>query len=95
MMRRTVFAIGFFAGVVIGAVVSFETPAANAILTLPLKWFTEDLHPFPSESPANLIIAWPLWFFYWGCLGALLGLLLQTVIRMLMKPRAPDNERPQ
>src|SRR5260370_32440104 len=70
MKKRTVFAIGFFAGVAIGAFVSGAAPTVNAFLTLPLKWFTEDLHPFPSESLANLIVAWPLWFIYWGCLGA-------------------------
>jgi hypothetical protein len=75
--------------------VAFEAPAVNAFLTLPLKWLTEDLHPFPSDSLANLIVAWPLWFVYWGCLGALVGLLLRAVIRMFLKPRGRDDKKPQ
>jgi len=81
------FAISCFAGVLIGAFVSCEAPSANGILTLPLKWFTENLHPFPSESLANLAVAWPLWFIYWGCLGALVGFALRLLIRLFQKLR--------
>jgi uncharacterized membrane-anchored protein YhcB (DUF1043 family) len=95
MKTGTIFAVGCIAGVVIGAFVAFEAPAANAFLTLPLKWFTEDLHPFPSDSLANLIVAWPLWFIYWGCLGAVVGLLLRAVIRRLTKSRRRDEGKPQ
>ena len=95
MKTRTFFAIGSFTGVVVGVFVAFEAPTVSAVLTLPLKWLTEDLHPFPSDSLANLIVAWPLWFIYWGCLGAVAVFLLRAVIRLFMKPGRRDDTKPQ
>ncbi len=87
MSKKTIFVIGFLAGIVVGGLLTVVgiAPTVGALLAAPLKWFTEDLHPFPSESLANLIVAWPLWFIYWGCLGALVGLLLRAAIRMFLK----------
>jgi hypothetical protein len=34
---------------------------------------------------ASVIIAFPLMFIYWGCLGAILGLLLRAVLRVFLK----------
>jgi hypothetical protein len=87
MSKKTIFVIGFLAGIVVGGLLTVVgiAPTVGALLAAPLKWLTEDLHPFPSESLANLIVAWPLWFIYWGCLGALVGLLLRAAIRMFLK----------
>ena len=95
MKKRTVFVIGFIAGIAIGAFVSGSTATINAFVTLPLKWLTEDLHPFPSESLVNLILAWPLWFVYWGCLGALFGLLLRVAFRVFLKPEQTRPDIPK
>ena len=93
MRKRTVFALGFFAGIVVGFPLGFggAAPGVNAFLTMPLKWLIESFHPSADESLANLIIAIPLWFIYWGCLGALLALLLRTVCRILLKFKPHDS----
>lgn len=97
MKTRTVLAIGFFGGAVIGGGATFldVAPSVVAVLMKPLEWLTANLHPYPSESPANLLIAFPLMFIYWGCLGALVGLLLRAVVRVFLKPRGRSGEKPQ
>jgi hypothetical protein len=81
-MNKRAFAFAFVAGIFIGAFITVRAPSVRAFLTLPLKWLTEDLHPFPSESLLNLIVAWPLWFIYWGCLGALVYWLVRSAFCM-------------
>ncbi len=87
MTKKTISTIGFFAGAIIGGAVTILeiAPAPVAILMKPLEWLTENLHPFPSESLANLIIAFPVIFIYWGCLGALAGLLLRAAALTFLK----------
>jgi len=94
MKTRTVLAISFFGGAIIGGGATFldVVPAVVAVLMKPLEWLTANLHPYPSESPANLIIAFPLMFIYWGCLGALVGLLLRAVVRVFLKVRRRKSE---
>ncbi len=93
MNKKAAFAAGFFAGIVFGVFLSTgKAPVVNAFLTLPLKWFAESLHPFPSESLANLIVAWPLWFIYWGCLGGSVALLLRAICRIFLKRRRRDGD---
>ena len=97
MKTRTILAIGFFGGAVIGGGATFLSvvPAVTTVLIKPLEWLTANLHPYPSESPANLIIAFPLMFIYWGCLGALVGLLLRAVVHLFLKPGGRDGGKPQ
>lgn len=85
---RKVLAIGFFAGAFIGGGITFleVAPATVAALTKPLEWLAEGIHPFPRESLANLVIAFPLVFIYWGCVGALVALLLRMAFRVFCKP---------
>ena len=91
-------AIGFFAGAVIGGGVTFleVAPATVAVLMKPLEWLTERLHPYPRESLDNLIIAFPLLFIYWGCVGALVALMLRVAFRVFRKPDriGPDTSKP-
>jgi hypothetical protein len=54
MKRGTAFALGFFGGIIAGVFAMFEVfPSVNAVVMMPLKWLLDDLHPFPSESPAK------------------------------------------
>jgi hypothetical protein len=95
---RTVLAIGFFGGDVIGGGATFLSvaPAVTAVLMKPLEWLASNFSsPYPSESPANLLIAIPLMFIYWGCLGAFVGLLLRAVVRLFVQPRERDEGKPQ
>jgi hypothetical protein len=93
MRKTTVFVVGFLMGVVAGGLLTIVgiVPTVGAFLATPLKWFTENLHPFPSESLANLVIAWPLWFIYWGFLGAMVGLLLRAVVCLCLKWKSKDR----
>jgi hypothetical protein len=97
MKTKTILAIGFIAGAAIGGAVTVleVAPTVVAVLMTPLGWLTKGLHPYPSESLANLIIALPLIFIYWGCLGALVGLLLRATVRMFLRPRGRNYENPQ
>jgi hypothetical protein len=96
MRTRKVLAIGFFAGAIIGGGVTFleVAPATVAVLMKPLEWLTEGLHPYPRESLANLIIAFPLMFIYWGCVGALVALLLRVAFRVFLKPEQTGRDIP-
>jgi hypothetical protein len=86
MTRGTALAIGFFGGLAAGVFALLEVaPSVSTVLTMPLKWLLEDLHPFPSESPANLIIVWPLLFVYWGCLGMAVALLIRLLYRLICR----------
>ena len=71
-------------------------PAAVAVLTKPLDWLTEGLHPCPRESLGNLIVAFPPMFMYWGCVGTLVALLTRAAFRVFLKPNrtGPDNLKP-
>jgi hypothetical protein len=89
MRRRTTFILGFVAGIAVW--LSGEAPHVLAFLATPLEWLGEVLHPFPSESLLNLVIALPLGFLYWGCLGGLLGLLLRAACIVLLKPKRHDG----
>jgi hypothetical protein len=99
MKTRNTLTIGFLAGAVIGGGVTFleVAPAMVAVLMKPLEWLTEGLRPYPRESLANLIIAFPLIFIYWGCVGALVALLLRVAFRVFLKPdrTAPDVTKEQ
>lgn len=98
MKMRTVLTIGFLGGAIIGGGATFLSlaPAVTTVLMKPLEWLASNLSsPYPSESPANLLIAFPLMFIYWGCLGALVGLLLRAVIRVFLKPSERNSEKPQ
>jgi hypothetical protein len=62
----------------------------------PFEWIASNLSsPYPAESPANLLIAFPLMFIYWGCLGAFVGLLLRAIARVFLKPGGRDEGKPQ
>ncbi len=80
---------GFVAGVFIGGSATFLqlAPKLTTFLLTPLVWLTHGWHPYPSESPANLIIALPMMLIYWGCFGALVGLLLHTLRRRSPPPQ--------
>jgi hypothetical protein len=56
MKLSTIITAGFVVGVALGALLSLVgiAPGIAAIITLPLKWLTENLHPFPSESLVGL-----------------------------------------
>jgi len=97
MKTKTVLIIGFLGGVVIGGGITLLdfAPAAVAILMKPLGWLVADLHPYPSESLENLIIAFPLMFVYWGFLGALIGLLSQAVALIFVKWRERNGQDPK
>jgi|SRR5665213_1393014 len=98
MKMKTVLTIGFLGGVIIGGGATFLSlaPAVTTVLMKPLEWLASNFSsPYPSESPANLLIAFPLMFIYWGCLGALVGLLLRAVVRMFLKPSERNSEKPQ
>jgi hypothetical protein len=98
MKTSTVLVVGFLGGAVVGGGATFLSvaPAVTAVLMKPLEWLASNFSsPYPSESPANLLIAFPLMFIYWGCLGALVGLLLRAVVRMFLKPSERNNEKPQ
>ena len=51
---------------------------------------TKGLRPYPRDSLANLIIAVPLIFTYWGGVGALIGLLMRAALRRLLKPERTE-----
>jgi hypothetical protein len=83
MTKRAVIASGFFAGLFIGGSATFLqlAPKITGFLLTPLVWLAKGWHPYPSESLANLIIALPLMFIYWGCFGALIALLWHSLFR--------------
>lgn len=88
MKASTVFVISFLGGAVIGggATLLQVAPAVTTVVTKPLGWLASNLaSPYPSESLASVIIAFPLMFIYWGCLGAIFGLLLRAVLRVFLK----------
>jgi hypothetical protein len=89
MRKRTIFIIGFVAG--IAGWLSGIAPGVRSFLAKPLEWLAEDWHPFPSESPLNIIIGLPLGFLYWGCLGGLLCLLLRSAYCALLRPKRDDG----
>lgn len=100
MKLRTTLAVGFFAGMIVGGGVTLldVAPGMVAVLMKPLEWLTEGLRPYPRESPANLIIAFPLIFVYWGCVGSLVAFLLRVACRLCLrertkreKPKSPGN----
>jgi hypothetical protein len=58
-------------------------PAFCVFLQTPLTWlfnYIDSLRIYPRESLAGLVFAIPLWFIYWACLGALVGLLLRLLL---------------
>jgi hypothetical protein len=86
MKNSSLVAAGFFGGAVIGGgfTVLELAPKVAAFLMAPLEWLTEGLRgPYPRESLGNMIIAFPLMFIYWGCLGVLLCFLLRSVLRLV------------
>jgi hypothetical protein len=98
MKTSTVLGVSFLGGAVIGGGATFlqVAPAVTTVVMKPLEWLTENLSsPYPSESLANLLIAFPLMFIYWGCLGALTGLLLRAAVRVFVKPGGRDEGKPQ
>ena len=94
MRIRKVLTLGFFAGMIIGGGVTLleVAPTTVAVLMKPLEWLTDGLRPYPRESLGNLIIALPLAFIYWGCVGALVGLLLRLGLRVFCKPEQPKSD---
>jgi hypothetical protein len=89
MTRGTTIVLGLFGGIGAGILAWLQgTPTVTTVLTLPLKWLTEDLHLFPSESLANLVIVLPLWFVYWGCLGIVTALLVRGLHRLICRVRS-------
>jgi hypothetical protein len=98
MKTKTVLTIGFFGGVIIGGGATFLSvaPAVTTVLMKPLEWLASNLFsPYPDESLANLIAAFPLMFIYWGCLGVLVGLLLRAVVRVFLKLGGRDKGKPR
>jgi hypothetical protein len=63
-------------------------PAFCVFLQTPLTWlfnYIDSLRIYPRESLAGLVFAIPLWFIYWACFGALVGLLLRLLFCLLQK----------
>lgn len=79
--------IGFCVGMIIGGAVTIlgVAPKMVALLMRPLIWLNAGFNPYPSESPANIVFAIPLMFLYWGCLGAIAGLILSAVINSFQR----------
>jgi hypothetical protein len=82
-MRRPLLT-GFVVGIVFACCLFAVHPKPAIIMFLekPLSWtasLIDSLRLFPKESLEGLIIAMPLWFLYWGCLGALIGLLWHVI----------------
>ncbi|HEV2210254.1 MAG TPA: hypothetical protein VG167_15865 [Verrucomicrobiae bacterium] len=69
-------------------------PATVAVLIKPLEWLTEGLHPYPRQSLDNLVIAFPLLFVYWGCVGALVTLLIRVAFHVFDKPEQARRDDP-
>ncbi len=97
MKTSSVLVISFSGSAVIGGGATFlqVAPAVTTVVMKPLEWLTSNLSsPYPSESLANLIMALPFMFIYWGCLGALVGLLLRIALRVFLKPEGHDGGKP-
>jgi hypothetical protein len=86
------FVVGlFFAGWLIQ---QNPRPAISVFLQTPLNWvfnYIESFHIYPRESLAGLAIGIPLWFIYWGSLGALVSVLLRLLFFAFRKLRNHDD----
>ncbi len=85
MNNSKLLAVGFLGGAFIGGGFTFLelAPKVAAFLMAPLRWLTEGLSgPYPRESVGNIVVAFPLMFVYWGCLGVLLCFLLRYILRL-------------
>jgi hypothetical protein len=87
MTLKTSLIAGFFGGAIVGGGITLLdlAPSVVAVLAQPLKWLTQGLHPFPTESPANIAVALPLMFLYWGCIGIVLMLLIRSLMAVFAK----------
>jgi hypothetical protein len=72
---------GFVIGLFFGAWLIGQIPRSpiNLFLQKPFNLVFDNFHIFPSDSLGGLAIEIPLWFVYWGCLGALVCFLLQLL----------------
>jgi TRAP-type C4-dicarboxylate transport system permease small subunit len=97
--KWTLIWVGFVAGLAFAGWSLFQDPrpAFGVFLQTPLMLlfsYVDNLHIFHRESLAGLVLVIPLWFIYWACLGALLGLLFQWLLWMFrrLKRRDPANQ---
>ena len=89
---------GFVVGLCFAGWTFFQDPrpAFCVFLQAPLLWlcsYIDSLRIYPRESLAGLVILIPLWFIYWGCLGALVSLLLRLLFYLLQKLRYHNNAK--
>jgi hypothetical protein len=81
MKKRIPVLVGFVAGLFFAAWLIGQIPRSAFYLFLqkPVDWVVDyiDVHIYPNESMGGMAITIPFWFLYWGCLGALVCLLLQ------------------
>jgi hypothetical protein len=85
MKKWTSVWIGLFAGLAFALWAIFQNPRPAFCVFLQTPYVQlcsslSDSHNFPNESLAGLIIVVPLWFIYWACFGALIGLLMRFLV---------------
>lgn len=89
---------GFFAGLTLGGwLFSLNPrPAFSISLAEPAHWIFTCLQkhlPIQNESLGGLVIGIPLWLIYWGCLGSLVGLLVQLLFLLFRKMRHRNDAK--
>ena len=92
--------MGFVAGLLF-ALVTFPLdprPLIMKVLAYPLYLlfaFMDEQHVTPGESLVGLFFIVPLWFIYWGCLGAGAVLLIRCLCRKARRHDATMNREPE
>lgn len=84
----------FFAGVIVGAVITKLriAPILVEVLTVPVISLVRAISIFPNESLANLLLILPLLFFYWGLLGLIAGVLIRNVVHKVSGRPKDDGQ---
>lgn len=92
MKKWTLVWLGFVVGLAFGSWVFFQNPqpAICIILETPLKWIFSSIdksHLGPRDAVGGLILVIPLLLIYWACIGALIGVVLRSLLRLLWKSK--------
>jgi hypothetical protein len=67
-------------------------PTEDTFIEAPVNWASVLLErSIPTLGLGEIVAFLVIWFLYWSCLGALLGLLLQSALRMFHRLQAKDG----
>ncbi len=88
MKRWVPILAGFGAGIVLAFCLLClkSRPTEDTFLEAPVNWAMSVLErSIPALGFGAVLVFFLVWLLYWSCLGALLGLLLQSALRLFRR----------